>query len=81
MSVGGVGAGMKGVVEGKIVEAFTGAGAGRAGDADDKHANDKANGAGADEVAAGGGPEGEVGVKTPNFRSFLPKSDSSSRLI
>ena len=74
--VGGVGAGTTGVVEGKIGEALTWAGAGGAGDADDK-----ANGAGADEVSAGRWPEGEVGVKTPNFRGFLPKSDSSSQLI
>ena len=55
---------------------MTWAGAGGAGDADDK-----ANGAGADEVPAGRWLEGEVGVKTPNFRVFLPKSDSSSQLI
>ena len=76
------------VVEGKIVEALTGAGVGDAeevltgashrgvGDTDDD-----ANGAGAAGVAAGGGPVGEVRVRARDFRDFLPKSDSSSRLI
>ena len=69
VSVGGVGAGMKGVVEGRILEALTGAGIGGAeevligaspdgvGDADDD-----TNGAGTDKVAAAGGPKGEVCV-------------------
>ncbi len=41
----------------------------------------EANGAGADGVAAGGGPVGEVGVRARDFRGFLPKSESISRLI
>ena len=53
VSVGVVGAGMKRVVEGKIVGALTGARVDRLGNAD--------------EVTAGWGPEGEVGLKTPNF--------------
>lgn len=77
--VGGVGAGTKVVVEGKIVEALTGAGSGVAGDAFTGVSAGRAGDA--DEVAAGAGPEGEVGIKTPNFRGFLPKSDSSRRLI
>lgn len=59
------GAGMKGVVEGTIFEALTGAGVDRARKFD--------------EVAAGRWTEGEVGVKTPNFRSFWLKSNSNSR--
>ena len=69
MPVGGVDGGAKAVVEGKIVEALTEAGVGDAeevltgaspsgvGDTDDD-----ANGADIDEVAAAGGPKGEVGV-------------------
>ena len=69
MPVGGVGGGTKAVVEGKIVEALTEAGVDDAeevltgalpsgvGDTDDD-----ANGADIDEVAAAGGPKGEVSV-------------------
>lgn len=88
LPVGGVGAGTKVVVEGKIVEALPEAGADGAGEvltgarsgwAGDAFDGVSAGGAGdASEVAVGGGPEGEVDVKT---RGFLPKSDSSRRLM
>ncbi len=39
------------------------------------------NGAGADGLAAGGGPIGEVVIRARDFQGFLPKSESISRLI
>ena len=52
MPVGRVGGGTKLVVDGRILKALTGTGLDRARNAD--------------EVAAGGGPEGKVGLKAPN---------------
>ncbi len=40
-----------------------------------------ANGAGVGDVAAGGGPVGDVSVRARNFLGFLPKSELISRLI
>lgn len=73
MPIGGVSTSTKGVVEGKIGEALTWARVGEAGDVDDK-----ANGAGANEIAIGGGLEGEFDVKILNFRGFLAKLGSKS---